>query len=139
MPDEQDLSIIKTYPDLFDLDSCPTGSAMHLGLQLNGSGWLGLLDRLCANLQPLTQMVSSEGEEFKILAVKQKLGTLRVAYRGASDAIEAEIERAKAEALRTCETCGGAGTLRSLDGYLTILCDQCNSVLSGPQPVVGDH
>jgi hypothetical protein len=138
MAHEQDRSIIRTYPDLFDLDSCPTGSSMHLGLQLNGSGWLGLLERLCGNLQPLAQMVSSEDGEFKILAVKQKFGTLRVAYRGASDAIEVEIERAKAEALRTCETCGGGGTLRSLDGYLTILCDQCSSVVTGQQPVVGD-
>jgi hypothetical protein len=67
------------------------------------------------------------------------LGTLRVAYRGANDAIEAEIDRAKAEALRACETCGAAGTLRSLDGYLMILCDQCNSVVSVQQPAAGDR
>jgi hypothetical protein len=135
MADEQDQSIIKRSPDLFDLDSCPTGSAMHLGLQLNGAGWLGILDRLCANLLPLAQKVSSEGGEFKIVQVKQKLGTLRIASRGGNDAIEAEIARAKEEAGRTCETCGGSGDLRSVGSYLMVLCEGCHLASSRPQSV----
>jgi hypothetical protein len=61
---------------LFDTTNCPNGSLMHLGLQV-GDGWLLVIGRMCAQLQPL-----AEGGGVQILAVKQDMGTLRVAYRG---------------------------------------------------------
>lgn len=118
-------SIIASYPDLFDLETCPKGSSMHLGLQIEGSGWLSLLDRLCARLQPLAIKAKAQGHDFRILSVKQKFGSLRVAYRGGTDDIEAEIELAKVEASETCEGCDGAGKLKDVCGYVRVLCGQC--------------
>lgn len=122
-------SIIANYPDLFDLENCPTGSAMHLGLQIDGTGWLALLERLCARLQPFAIKVKAQGHDFRILSVKQKFGSLRVAYRGGTDDIEAEIELAKAEASKTCVSCGGVGELRDARGQVRVLC-QCLEVVS---------
>jgi hypothetical protein len=84
------------------------------------------MGRLCAKLQPLATEVRTQGGEFVILGVKQKFGTLRVVYRGGNDEIAKEVELAKADALRTCEMCGGPGDLRSERGYLTVLCVACH-------------
>jgi hypothetical protein len=100
-----DREIIARYPQLFDLSGDVTVSAMHLGFQFAGSGWLGVMATLCERLVPL---VGDSG--FRILSVKSKFGTLRVTYRGGSDAVEAEIEAAKAEA--TWEFCGQVGERR---------------------------
>jgi hypothetical protein len=123
---EQDRLIIAKYPDIFDLASGPSGSAMSLGFQLNGSGWLALLERLFADLQLLAVNVRIQGGEFKVLQVKQKLGTLRVTYTGGNDDIEGRIHQAKTDALRTCEICGGPGEQRSDHGYLIIRCPTCH-------------
>lgn len=122
---ESDRHIIGQFPELFDLQSGPSQSAMTFGFQLNGSGGLVLLYRLCEKLQLIALELRTRGIEFKILQIKQKLGTLRMAHRGGNDAIQAEIDRARAVALRTCELCGKPGELRSEHGYLIVLCRGC--------------
>lgn len=126
MTPDQEATILDRYPALFDLEYDPTGTAMGFGLKFDGSGWLPLLDRMCAKIEPLAARLEAEGETFKILDVKQKLGTLRLAYIGATDEILAAIAEAKEEASRTCESCGAAGELRQESGYLTVICDPCH-------------
>lgn len=132
MTPNEDGLILSKCSELFDLESGPLKSAMGFGIRFDGSGWLGLLDRLCDKLQPLALGVRAQGMEFKILGVKRKFGTLRIAYRGGNEAIAEEIERAKSEALRTCELCGEPGELRSHQNYLTILCGSCH--MKYPEP-----
>lgn len=91
--------IVFKYRDLFDVDSAPWGSAMHFGLQMESVAWREIIEQLCERLQPLAAKAKSQGLDFRILAVKQKFGTLRIAYRNGTDEIDAEIERAKDEAL----------------------------------------
>jgi hypothetical protein len=112
-------SIIADYPALFDTTNCPNGSLMHLGLQV-GEGWQLVIGRMCAQLQPL-----AEGGGVQILAVKQDMGTLRVAYRGGDDAIEAVIAAAKLIAARTCECCGAKGGLQDVGGWWSVTCAVC--------------
>jgi hypothetical protein len=91
--------IIGQYHELFDLDSAPWSSSMHFGLQVESEPIRGIIERLCERLRPLSAAARDEGLDFKILSVKEKFGTLRVAYRDATEAIEAEIQEAKSAAL----------------------------------------
>jgi hypothetical protein len=79
--------IILAYPTLFDLDLLQ--SSMQFGLQIPAS-WRGTIEQLCQRLQPL----ATDQTDFKILSVKEKFGSLRIAYRRGTPEIEAEIERA---------------------------------------------
>jgi len=117
MPD-RDRTIIAKYPDLFDLDSCPTGSLMHLGLQVD-SGWLPVIEQLCTRIEPIAPA------DFRIVAVKQDMGTLRIAYRDGTDAIYIEVEAARRLAARTCEFCGGPGVQRTVGGWMSVRCESC--------------
>lgn len=123
---DQGQLITAKHPDLFDLSDGPRESSMAFGFQLNGPGWLGLLDGLCATLQRLAGDIRGRGGEFKILQVKQKLGALRIYYRGGDDQIEAEIDRAIGQARHICEICGRSGELHSDSGYLIIRCADCH-------------
>lgn len=113
--------VIDRHRNLFDLDGDVTRSAMHLGLQVE-DGWLGLIDRMCDQLEA----VAPGG--FKVLSVKSKYATLRVAYRGGDDAVEVEVERTKTEALRTCSRCGAVGQQSTVDGELVVWCSGCRGV-----------
>jgi hypothetical protein len=89
----KDHEIIARFPTLFDTDGDFTSTAMDRGFEFEGDGWLGIMDRLCAKLLPIAS------QDFRIVAVKSKFETLRIAYRGGNNAVEAAIEAAKAEAL----------------------------------------
>jgi hypothetical protein len=90
---QTDHDIIDRFPTLFDTDGDFTTTAMAQGFENVGQGWLPILADMCGRLMPLAQ------GDFRILAVKSKYGTLRIAYRGGNDAVEAVIEAAKAGAL----------------------------------------
>jgi hypothetical protein len=72
---------------------------MQFGLQVEAEPMRGIIERLCERLRPLAAATRDEGLDFKILSVKEKFGTLHVAYRDATEAIEAEIEETKSAAL----------------------------------------
>lgn len=112
-------AIIEHHRNLFDTKSCPTGSAMHLGLQL-GAGWMQVIERMCERLVPL-----APGTGLQITSVKSKMGTLRVSYRGGSDATRVVIEAARIGAAAHCEGCGGPGTLREVGGWWMVRCGEC--------------
>jgi hypothetical protein len=111
--------IIDRYRELFDLAGGLT-SAMDWGFQFSGYGWLRAMDHLCERLVPLVA-----GSGCQITGVKSKFGTLRIAYRGGSDAISAEIETCKQAALVTCENCGAAGTRQQVGGWAAVRCVAC--------------
>jgi hypothetical protein len=92
--------IILRYIDLFDLESAPWKSSMHFGLQVESAALREIVRQLCQRLQPLATNAKIRGLDFRILLVKEKFGMLRIAYRGGTEEIDAEIERAKDEVLR---------------------------------------
>jgi hypothetical protein len=113
-----DREVIAKYSSLFDLSGVNT-SQMQWGFQGVWPGWLPILEHLCARLQLIS------GPEFKFTSVKEKMGTLRIAFRGGDDATDAEIERAQAMALITCMACGAAGELREREGLWAVRCGRC--------------
>jgi hypothetical protein len=91
--------IVKRYAELFDVASAPWNSSMHFGIQVEQPAWRMIVERLCARLRPLAAAARDQGIEFAIVEVKGKFGSLRINYRGGTDEIEAEVDKAKLEAL----------------------------------------
>jgi hypothetical protein len=79
-----------------------------------GPGWQPLVEALWDLVQ---------GAAGRVVDVKEKWGVLQVRIEGA-EAVAGEVERLVDAATRTCEGCGGAGTLRRRDWHRT-LCDLC--------------
>ena len=114
-----DQDVISRHSRLFDLCGDVSKSAMHLGFEEVGPGWLPTLERLCARLQLIA------GPEFRITSVKEKMGSLRIAFRGGNDEVQAAIADAQSEAQSTCMSCGAAGTLREVEGWWVVTCGKC--------------
>lgn len=119
MTTQTDREIIDKYSNLFDLGGDVTRSAMHLGLQV-GAGWLPVIQRMCARLEPLVQ-----GTGFRFQAIKQDMGMLRGAYRGGDDVVRAVIEAGATEAAHVCEMCGGPGVLGEVGCWWAVRCATC--------------
>jgi hypothetical protein len=57
-----------------------------------GDGWFEILWRLCVDLEPLvTGLERDTGEQFEVVQVKQKLGTLRFYVSHHTDSIDERI------------------------------------------------
>jgi len=112
MPAEPTDPIIQQYPDLFDLASAPWNSSMQFGIQVATLAWRDIIEQLCKRLQPMAAAAREQGIDFRIVAVKAKFGTLRINYRGGTDEIEAEIDRAQQEAVTPPDTRAPPGLLR---------------------------
>jgi hypothetical protein len=100
---------------------------MPYGFQCN-DGWFDLVWRLCERLEPVVSELNAtlpDGDRFEVSQVKQKLGSLRFYVSHCNAAIDAEIDGARLESLRTCENCGRAGSLRNKEGWLASLCEEC--------------
>ena len=119
---------MRAHQNLFDFEGVPLRSQMHFGLQV-GPGWLKLVGMMLEGLSSL--MSAGEVGGFKIVSLKSKLGSLRVAYSGGTEEFQIAaaylIEAAKVEARMTCETCGGAGEQAEVGGYGEVQCDGCRS------------
>ncbi|WP_433971955.1 hypothetical protein [Tunturiibacter lichenicola] len=113
-----DQDIIDRYQELFDLGGVTT-SQMRWGFQGVGSGWLPIMERLCIRLQSIAKPT------FKLISVKEKLGSLRITFCGGSDAIGEAVDAAKAEAMVTCDQCGAAGALLVTDELWAVRCGKC--------------
>jgi hypothetical protein len=89
------------------------------GFQGIGPGWLPVMERLCIRLQ------SGPKSALRLISVKEKLGSLRISFRGGDNAIGEAVNAAKIEAMVTCDQCGAAGALRDMDGLLAVRCKKC--------------
>lgn len=75
----------------------------------------------------LAQLLFAIGEidpTLKVVAAKQKFGSLRVRLDRYDDRAYALIDKATSESLKTCEHCGEAADLRNDGGYYVTLCDR---------------
>lgn len=113
------MNTMKRYPELFR----PGTGPMRDGF-LCERGWYPLLDRLFSNIDDIRRDDDLTG--IKVTQVKQKLGELRVYVHRGNERISDRIRQAEAEALATCEECGGSSLgIRSISGYVTNACDPC--------------
>jgi hypothetical protein len=86
---EQKLS--RRWPGWFDSDASPKSRSMGRGFDC-GDGWFMILWRLCADLEPLvTELEKETGEQFEVVPVKEKLGTLRFYLSHHTDGIDERI------------------------------------------------
>jgi hypothetical protein len=114
-----DQDIMSLHAGLFDISGDVTTTQLMFGFQGVGPGWLTIMERLCSRLMPIV------GPEFKFTSVKEKVGCLRIAFRGGSDAIGEAVDAAKAKAMVTCDQCGAAGSLLEMDRLWAVRCGKC--------------
>lgn len=81
-------------------------------------GWLPLVESL---IQELIQA----GWDKKLSQIKQKFGGLRFYVDTVNKDWRAIIDKYEEASYKVCELCGDAGKKRSIDGWLTVICNEC--------------
>lgn len=105
------------YPVLFaGLEKPLKESLMAFGLECN-DGWHDLIDRNCA-------LIVRADPNAELFQLKEKLGGLRMYFKGTTDEALDIAEEAERESFTICETCGKSGKLRDY-GWLKTLCEDC--------------
>jgi hypothetical protein len=100
----------------------PKQDLMCFGFEC-GDGWLMLLHTLFRAITVLTDVP----EDFQVVQVKEKFGTLRVYANGATDEILTLIDMAEDASGRICEMCGKEGTTSVDGGWVYTNCEQCKA------------
>ncbi|PWR18353.1 hypothetical protein [Zavarzinia compransoris] len=113
------------YPKIFvDRHADMRVTAMCWGFSC-GDGWFGIIDRLCGNLQEISDRTECQAVAVQ---VKEKFGGLRFYIRsGDTEHLNAITEAENASYL-TCEECGEPGRLREERSWLRTLCDRCDAI-----------
>ena len=94
-----------------------------------GPGWWPIIDRLLADIAESEP--SAAGIDPINVEIKEKYGELRIYILHDSfqnpGHVEELIRSAENESSRTCEECGRPGTLHTVHGWDTTLCEECAS------------
>jgi len=90
-----------------------------------GDGWFPLLLDLIGKLEAICSQQEARGKENQMVArqIKEKLGGLRFYVSNAPQEAADLVQEAEQRSTTTCDRCGGPGRIRSLEGWLTCLCD----------------
>ncbi len=121
MTPEKDAPLCQRYPKIFaDRHADLSVSLMGFGLAVR-DGWLDLIDRLCAQLQSISDQPGAP--QVVALQVKEKFGSLSFYVRGANDEHMAAIAAAARESKQICEICGAGGNLVVVSGCWMTRCD----------------
>ncbi len=97
------------------------------------NGWYDLLDGLCSDIQRVYED-NNVPVDINVLQVKEKFGTLSF-YAAVSgpENVRSRIYELIADAERkskhVCEKCGKPGTLRTNNGWMSVMCDACHLAL----------
>lgn len=106
--------LYEEYPRFFNRTSPPVRGGFW-GFEC-GNGWYALLSKLC---EDLSKVVS---DDFQVLQVKEKFGTLRFYVANSNRQTEDLIDKAEAASGHTCEECGEPGKLTG-KGWLRTACE----------------
>jgi hypothetical protein len=98
---------------------------VSLGFDGIGPGWRGIVERLCAKLEPyIAAAVPDERQSLSAVQVKEKFGGLRFYTGTVTEETSIWIDEAEAESCRTCDRCGGAGEQRrTAGGHIFTRCE----------------
>lgn len=107
--------LINNHPRLFHAGGWPACEA----------GWRPILEKVCTRIEAIL----NESESFRVLQIKEKLGTLRFYWSGtmteaARERVGEAIFLAEARSGCTCELCGAEGRLYSDSGSLRTACTE---------------
>lgn len=115
--------IMRAYPSVYGTGPRTIRNSLLGDGFLCGPGWYPLIERLSADL---AEIVREDGlKRFRVVQVKEKFGGLRFYVKGGNERALDRIAEAVQEAERTCEGCGAPSSIRSIDGWLTKVCDDC--------------
>ena len=105
-----------------------TESLMAFGFE-HGDGWFDIIWRLCEDIEILMKEEGyNELEEFNVVQVKEKFGTLRFYTDGGTDSIYKRISKAEGESSATCESCGKQPAKASSEKHwIRTLCEECEA------------
>ena len=88
-----------------------------------GEGWDLLLEDL---FEKIDKIVKREKiENFRVVQVKEKYGSLRVYCDYSNKEIEELIDKAEEESYKTCEMCGSKDGVTQSKGWISSLCKKC--------------
>lgn len=105
-----------------EVDPTLKNNLMAFGLDC-GEGWHPLIKELLDRLQSLVNSVSPDLNNFRIVQIKEKWGTLRIYTNFSTYEIENIIDEYEQKALTICEMCGKPGYLREDLAWIQTLCD----------------
>jgi hypothetical protein len=89
------------------------------GLEIN-TGWRSMMERLLVRLEEMiTTQPVDDRDRFRILQVKEKFGRLTA---DSTPEMDAAIQEASEESIRTCEVCGEPGVLEDRDAWWSPRC-----------------
>ena len=111
---------MKTYEDLVTRFPWAEGRGQEYG-----SGWIDLIFRFCEEVEERYSL-DNKMVDFTIFAIKEKNAELRIQFEKVGSVDLCDLERKYEElSTKTCETCGDAGVMREVNGWLSIACDAC--------------
>jgi len=134
MTQDQDASLCINFPLLYrDRNGDARKTCMAFGFEV-GSGWFDIIWELSLKLENFLKH-NPDFSECRAFQVKEKFGTLRFYLEGPySDLMEAYIRDAEIKSAHVCETCGQAGELQTVRGWIVTICDSCKIVRESRNP-----
>ena len=88
-------------------------------------GWFDIFYRMCLDIEKAIES-SPEDKDFRFTQIKEKFGTLRAYYSGATEesGIDDIIMKAEDWSDSVCELCGMDGKIRDVGHWYKTLCDR---------------
>jgi hypothetical protein len=127
MREELDKKLCEEFPNLYRERSLPMDqSCLSFGFEVPNT-WFDILYELSKKLDALYKDLPKDDEYPAVIQVKEKFGGLRY-YMGSipehlSEKTDEYVQEAEDKSYRTCEECGKEGKNRSIQGWLSVLCE----------------
>lgn len=127
MSPELETKLVKRFPGIFaDMYGNPMETCMAFGCECS-DGWFDLLYRLCEDIEKANPPnTGDELQDFRVLQIKEKFGSLNFYYRGGNDKIRDLVSAAEKESYKICERCGSREDVTTAGpGWILTLCLLC--------------
>jgi len=113
----------------------------RIDIQEGHEGWRQLIDNAFRSAEQI--LSDYRDAPFRIVQVKEKLGTLTIYFRQeglpteVSDRLSEIMQAARKQSLYVCEICGASARLGSTPGCISVRCASCAPVGWVPSSVGG--
>lgn len=93
-----------------------------------GSGWYDLIYKMCEEIEQLYKDKNVEIKtDLEIIQIKSKYAELRMYYNSTfCTELNVVIDKYVKLSTETCEECGLPGELVDQDGFVIVLCENCD-------------
>ena len=91
-----------------------------------GPGWGDIIWEALEKIEACpTYKDIKESHGFTIPIIKEKFGSLRIQYFGATEEINLIVDQAEQKSEKTCEMCGCESVVRKNRGWYSSICNEC--------------